>query len=107
MTGYILTVNELLLRVVVLLLITACCFQVKPCFLTLITQNRSSFHKKKPLNSLELGIRHVLDLILFELKPTAKPVWTSPVADSLATFSQSNVQLKQEQNLNQVRSYIL
>lgn len=82
MTGYILTVNELLLRVL-LLLITACCFQVKLCFLTLVTQNCSSSHKK---TSLELGIRHVLDLILFELKPMAKPVLTSPVADSLATF---------------------
>lgn len=38
MTGYILTVDGLLLGVL-LLLITACQFQAKLCLLTLVTQN--------------------------------------------------------------------
>lgn len=98
MTGYILTVNEMLR---VLLLLITICFQVKPCFLRLFIQNCSYFLKKK--ESLELGIRRVLDLILFEWKPVAKPVVTSLVVDSLAVFSQSSVQLKREQNPNLIR----
>lgn len=69
MTGYTLAVNEFLLGVLLLSIIGVSDLSLVSSHLTHRTVNLSI---KKII--LELGIWHILDLILFELNQMAKPL---------------------------------